>query len=215
MTKRILFICGILILTVSLRTWLAADSRIPARRSLAEFPAQLGPYALVSSEKIDTDVQGVLKADDYIVRNYATADGKYANVFLAYYKSQLAGESMHSPKNCLPGSGWEPVINDRIQVSGPRGPVEVNRYVVERNGQRSLILYWYHSGNRVYASEYWGKAYLIADSARTGRRDGAIARVVVPMGRSGDVNSATAAASAVATDLLTSVSPFIGGSPSI
>jgi EpsI family protein len=210
MYKRIWFVCGVLIITLSLRTWLTATPQVPQRRPLSEFPAQLGAYSQRSSETIASDVQGVLKADDYIVRNYFTADGHMANVFVAYYKSQLAGESMHSPKNCLPSSGWEPVVNDRIQVAGPTGPVEVNRYVVEKNGQRSLILYWYHSGNRVYASEYWGKAYLIADTARTGRRDGAIARVVVPLGRDRDLQAATAEGVLIASSIRAALPPFIG-----
>jgi EpsI family protein len=165
---------------------------------------------MISSQTIDQDVQAVLKADDYIVRSYATTDGKRADVFVAYYASQKAGESMHSPKNCLPGSGWEPVLNDRVQIDGPNGPVEVNRYVVEKGRYRSLILYWYHSGKRIYASEYLGKGYLIADSALSGHRDGAIARIVVPLGPGAEIDSVTRESSQLAAILQTKLQPFVG-----
>jgi EpsI family protein len=164
---------------------------------------------MLGSDTIDSEVQAVLKADDYVLRSYVTPAGKRADVFVAYYAVQKAGESMHSPKNCLPGSGWQPVLNDRVAVAGPDGPVEVNRYVVEKNGQRSLILYWYHSGKRIYASEYWGKAYLIADSARTGQRDGAIARIVLPLPARTAMDSATKDATDLAVILQRQVRDFV------
>lgn len=210
MNKKIITICFVLIATLSFRVWLSAAPRTPERQPLAGFPAELGPFSMRSSEPIDPEVQAVLKADDYLVRDYRTADGKLANVFIAYYRVQKAGESMHSPKNCLPGSGWEPVLNDRVTISAPRGPLEVNRYLVEKGANKSLILYWYHSGNRVYASEYWGKAYLVLDTARTGRRDGAIARVVIPVRRDGDVDAATKEAAVLAASMEAHIGPYIG-----
>jgi EpsI family protein len=210
MSKRIIVICVVLVATFGVRTWLSATPKPATHRSFAEFPQQLGDYRLVQSQSIDSDVQAVLKADDYVVRWYQSPTGKLAEVFIAYYAVQKAGESMHSPKNCLPGAGWEPILNDHVTVAGPSGPVEVNRYVVEKGNSRTLILYWYHSGNRVYASEYWGKAYLIADSARTGQRDGAIARIAVNLPKGASVDAATKDATALAGIVQSEVRPFVG-----
>jgi EpsI family protein len=210
MNRRIITLSVVLLLSFGARAWLSAAPRIAQHEPLSRFPTELGPYAMRSSQTITEEVQRVLHADDYLVRTYTTADGKRADLFIAYYKAQEAGESMHSPKNCLPGSGWEPVLNDRITINAPGGPVEVNRYVVEKGSQRSLILYWYHSGRRVYASEIWGKAYLIADSARTGRRDGAIARVVVPMRRDENIKQITDDAAEIAALMQRDISKFVG-----
>jgi EpsI family protein len=210
MKKKIALICLVLVITTGARAWFSAAPTPALHIPLAQFPQQIGQYKMISSQTIDQDVQAVLKADDYIVRSYATTDGKRADVFVAYYASQKAGESMHSPKNCLPGSGWEPVLNDRVQIDGPNGPVEVNRYVVEKGRYRSLILYWYHSGKRIYASEYLGKGYLIADSALSGHRDGAIARIVVPLGPGAEIDSVTRESSQLAAILQTKLQPFVG-----
>lgn len=209
-SKRIVLICIVLIATFGVRTWLSATPKLPSHRSFAEFPQELGDYRLIESRSIDSDVQAVLKADDYVVRWYKGPKGNVAEVFVAYYAVQKAGESMHSPKNCLPGAGWEPILTDRVTISGPKGPVEVNRYVVEKGASRTLILYWYHSGQRIYASEYWGKAYLVADSARTGRRDGAIARVAFPLSKDESVDAATQEAARLASLLQAEVQPFVG-----
>jgi EpsI family protein len=210
MSKRIVVICAVLVATFGIRTWLSATPKAASHRSFAEFPKELGDYRMVGAQSIDSDVQAVLKADDYVVRWYQTPAGKLAEVFVAYYAVQKAGESMHSPKNCLPGAGWQPLLNDRVTVSGPTGEVEVNRYVVEKGNSRTLILYWYHSGHRIYASEYWGKAYLIADSARTGQRDGAIARIAVSLPKGASLESATKEATALAGIVQSKVRPFVG-----
>lgn len=210
MSKRIAIICFILVATFGVRTWLSATPRTASHRQLSDFPQNLGEYRMIASQSIDSDIQAVLKADDYMIRSYEAPDGKRAEIFVAYYAVQKAGESMHSPKNCLPGSGWQPTLNDRVIVTGPNGPVEVNRYIVEKGTSRSLILYWYHSGNRIYASEYWGKAYLIADSARTGQRDGAIARIVLALPKDSSVNAVTLEAAKLAGILQTDIRPFVG-----
>jgi EpsI family protein len=148
---------------------------------------------MTDERTIKDDVQAVLKADDSLTRIYQNPRGEYAELFIAYYRVQRAGESMHSPKNCLPGSGWIPITNDIVKMTDASGKVAgINRYVIEKDGYRSLVLYWFQSQGRVIASEYWGKFYLVADALRTGRRDGAIVRVVVPMDQGTDPKSATA-----------------------
>jgi EpsI family protein len=90
---------------------------------------------------------------------------------------------MHSPLNCLPGSGWQPLSSGRqtIQIAGA-APIEVNRYLIQKGGESMLVLYWYQSHGRVIASEYWGKYYMVADAIRMNRTDAALVRVIVPIG---------------------------------
>jgi EpsI family protein len=122
-------------------------------------------------------LMGVLKPDDYLLRRYQDRQGRQADIFVAYYRVQRAGETIHSPKNCLPGWGWQPVQNDVVKMQQDGQTVEVNRYVVEKNGQRALVLYWYQAHGRIIASEYAGKLYLVWDALRYGRRDGGLVRV--------------------------------------
>ena len=106
-----------------------------------------------------------------------------AHLFVAYFRSQRTGQAPHSPKNCLPGSGWVPDLQDevKIDIPGRNQPIEANRYVVAKGDQKSLVLYWYQSRDRVVANEYKAKFYVVADALRYNRTDTALVRIVVPV----------------------------------
>jgi EpsI family protein len=100
------------------------------------------------------------------------------DLFMAYFPSQRAGDTIHSPKNCLPGAGWTPIDSSRISLSvGGHTPFPVNRYVIAKGSDRLLVLYWYWAHDRAVASEYWAKVYLVTDSIRMNRSDGALVRL--------------------------------------
>jgi EpsI family protein len=153
----------------------------PSGQPLAQFPATLGSWKLEQEGVIDADTQAVLKADDLLNRYYGS-NGAGANLFVAAFRSQRNGKAPHSPKNCLPGSGWTPLESsyESIDVGGP-APIQVNRYVVAHGDERSLVLYWYQSRNRAIASEYKAKFWVVVDAMRLNRTDTALVRVVVPI----------------------------------
>src|SRR5438309_2121600 len=188
LNNRLFLIAAFLLLTISLKAWLNKTPAVPLRKPLLEFPMQIGNWQMTSTAQLSDDVSGILKADDYMLRQYRDPSGHAIDLFVAYYKVQAAGESMHSPKNCLPGSGWTPVVNDRVFMKNDDDgkPVEVNRYVIENGNDRALVLYWYQENGRIIASEYWGKFYLVWDAMRTRRRDGAIVRLLIPLHKSDD-----------------------------
>jgi EpsI family protein len=188
LNSRLLVIAAFLLATISVKAWLNQSPKVPLRQPLVEFPMQVGAWQMTSTSQLSDDVTGVLKADDYMLRQYRDPSGHTVDMFVAYYKTQAAGESMHSPKNCLPGSGWTPVVYDRVfmKTDAQGKPVEVNRYVIENGGDRALVLYWYQANGRTIASEYWGKFYLVWDAMRTRRRDGAIVRLLIPLKRGED-----------------------------
>jgi EpsI family protein len=126
------------------------------------------------------------------VRNYSESNGANpVSLYIAYFPSQRAGDTIHSPKNCLPGAGWAPVQADRIQVSVPgHAPFEANRYLIAQGEDRQLVLYWYWAHNRATAGEYAAKFYLVADSIRMHRSDGSLVRLSTPLARGEDVETA-------------------------
>jgi EpsI family protein len=101
-------------------------------------------------------------------------------VFTAFYARQKAGESMHSPKYCLPGGGWEFSAFRTITLPTPNGPAQINRSVIQKPGSRSLIFYWYQPGSRVVASEYQSKIFLVWDGLFHSNPGGSIVRVILP-----------------------------------
>jgi EpsI family protein len=125
----------------------------------------------------------VLRASDYVLRDYNSANGDIANFYVGYYATQRDGASYHSPLNCLPGTGW--VLNKpgRVTITPPNGgpSFEANRYLIESGPNKSVLVYWYQGRGRRVASEYWGKVYTVLDSVRMRRSDAAMVRVVVPV----------------------------------
>jgi EpsI family protein len=171
-----------------------ADS-VPASRPLKEFSKQLGDWTMSVEGVIDKETLDVLRADDTVTRVYRqNGTGRPAGLFVAYFQSQRTGQAPHSPKNCLPGAGWTPSASGvmTIAIQGRAEPIQVNRYIVTNGDSQSVVLYWYQSRDRVIASEYSAKFYVVADSIRYHRSDTALVRVVTPV-IDGDQDAATQA----------------------
>lgn len=136
----------------------------------------------------------------YLLRNYAlpgrSAAGSTFSLYVGYYERQAQGRTAHSPRNCLPGAGWEP-LNFRLStVETADGPVRVNRYLLQNGSQRALVLYWYQGRGRVEANEYRVKWELLRDAALYRRSEEALVRIVVPI--PGGESAADSLASTVA-----------------
>lgn len=184
---------------------------VPATRPLREAPAQFGDWTMASEGVIEQEVRDVLRADDIVSRVYAqSGSGRLASLFVAYFKSQRTGQAPHSPKNCLPGAGWMPSTSEamRIPIVGRAAPIQVNRYIVSRGEEKSVVIYWYQTRDRVIASEYEAKFYLVVDSIRYRRSDTALVRVVTPV-RNDDEAGATNAAVEFVQSFFTPLRQFL------
>jgi EpsI family protein len=177
-----------------INVWERAGEAHVWRRNLKDFPAQIGSWRQVGDDvRFDDETEKVLRADDYLSRNFVS-DGRTASFYVGYYATQRNGATYHSPLNCLPGSGW--VMSDaaRITITPNNGGAsfEANRFVIANGRDRALMIYWYQGRGRAVASEYWGKIYTVLDSVRRRRSDGAMVRVMVPMGNSQEETQKTA-----------------------
>ena len=178
---------------------------VPAGRPLTQFPREVGPWVLIQEGVIDKDTQDILKADDYLVRDYGDAStGRGANLYIAAFLSQRNGKAPHSPKNCLPGNGWTQLEQSEIFIDAGSATIDANRYVVMHGDDRSLVLYWYQSRNRTVADEFKAKFWVIADAIRINRTDTALVRVIVHIR-----NRDSGEAERTATDFVKSFYPFI------
>ena len=168
------------------------QENVPPHKQLANFQLIDSPWIKVQDQQLDQETLDVLKADDILARVYRNIDtGNVATMFVAFFETQRTGKTPHSPKNCLPGSGWVALESGdlTIPISGAQ-PIRVNRYVVAHGENQSVVLYWYQSHNRVVASEYSAKIFTVADAIRYNRSDTALVRVVTDA-RGGDTKAAT------------------------
>lgn len=192
MTRRLIVLAVGFLATAGYVAFAMEPERVPLREPLAAFPYGVGEWSGQDAPQLADDVLAVLGVDEYINRYYAQPDGALAGLYVGYYQSQRQGDTIHSPMNCLPGAGWQPVVTGRadIQVAGRTTPIQVNDVVIEKGLDRQVVFYWYQSQGRVVASEYWSKIYLVADAIRFHRSDAALVRVVVPVPASGSLEAA-------------------------
>jgi EpsI family protein len=143
---------------------------------LREFPSYVG-LSHSEDRPFEAQVVRAVGADDYINRVYI-GGALPIELYVGYYKDQRSGDRIHSPKNCLPGSGWEPVHASRVEIGSEGGvPVLVNGYLVAQGLRRNMVLYWYQSRGQIVASEYMAKFLLIADGLENRPTDGAMVRI--------------------------------------
>lgn len=169
----------LLLLTVGVIWWTERPRPEGLAMQLETIDANIAGWTMVQSGSFSELVLDRLRPTAYLTREYQK-NSQHLTLMIAYYAQQRAGESMHSPKNCLPGSGWE--IDQRqpalVQFGGK--PIEINQLTILNGGQRMLVYYWYQSRQRVIASEYLGKILLAHDSILNQGTAGSIVRIVLP-----------------------------------
>jgi EpsI family protein len=155
----------------------AAVSRTP----LASLSPAIDSWQGHDAAPFSDDVVSQLGVDDYVNRRYARGNTVPVTLYVGYYASQRQGDTIHSPRNCLPGAGWQPVSSEQgtIDVAGQQLPV--NRYLIQQGLDRQAVIYWYQGRGRVIANEYANKAWLMVDAARLRRTDGALVRLITPV----------------------------------
>lgn len=169
------------ILAVTLAASVAGERRRPdpLRRPLEEIAPALGGWTMSGRQVLDPRILRILEPAGYLSRTYRKG-ALELGLFIVYYDEQRTGESVHSPRACLPGHGWE--IRDPgsavIHVNGE--PVKINRYGIQNAGERRVALYWYQSNRRIVASEYMGKLLLVRDALVEGRTSGSLVRIMLP-----------------------------------
>jgi EpsI family protein len=164
---------------------------------------------------IDDRVLAVLGVDDYVSRDYISKTSALG-LYVGFYQTQRQGSTIHSPLNCLPGAGWNPVNRSYITVPVNDGSsettheIQVNRIIIEKGLDRAVVLYWYQAHGRIVANEYWGKIYSVVDAMRLNRTDGAMVRVVSSVTSSGSQAEMTAEREAI--NFVQSIFPLLSRS---
>jgi EpsI family protein len=183
------FIPVALLLTATAFVLEARDRKeaLPGHEELSSFPIQVKGWRGKDLTFDPGDLE-VLGPGEFLLRNYVRSTSEpLVNLYIAFFPSQRAGDTIHSPKNCLPGSGWIPMESGHISVRRADGAtISINRYIVANGDNRDLVLYWYQAHGRVTPSEYWAKIFLLADAIRMNRTDGALVRVITPLASSQD-----------------------------
>jgi EpsI family protein len=130
---------------------------------------------------IDEAEARVAGMTSYVNRVFLDGERQVFGLYVGFYDSQSQGKTVHSPKNCLPGAGWEAMDASRREITTSSGTGEINRYVIANEQQKALVYYWYQGRGRVAANEYLVKWDLLRDAATRRRTDEALVRLVIPI----------------------------------
>ena len=165
---------------------------IQMRQPFTSFPSVLGEWKGREETILGPDVLGMLKMSDYLMRRYEDRDGRSVWLYIGYWQSQRKGGDIHSPRNCLPGGGWEPIEASRltIQIPGRDAPISVNRYLIQKDNQMQVTLYWFQTQGKAVAGEVGAKIELVRNAILKNRTDGALVRLSAPV--QGGVETTTA-----------------------
>jgi len=183
-TTRLAVSCALLAAALLVLQFRSAGEAVPLRKSLDSFPSTVGDWRVRDAASLDPEVVNLLKVNDYVLQRYVDGSGRGLWLYIAYWATQRkGGAQIHSPQNCLPGSGWEPIEASRLAVPLPSlgSSITVNRYLIQKEGTRQVVFYWYHSQGKDVAGEVQAKISMVWNALLHNRTDGALIRISTPV----------------------------------
>ncbi len=162
---------------------------MPLQKDILTFQEQLGLWKGGPHRPFDSKILDVLQVDDYLNRYYYNKEGKWISLYIGYFRDQISGETIHSPRNCMPGSGWNFTQTQEVTLEAKgQYSLKINavRSILVKGEERMLTYYWYQSRGRFLTNEYWHKIYLVLDAIRYNRTDGSLVRVLTALPKDGN-----------------------------
>ena len=201
-----------LAVTAFLVLWLPhREEQTPDHPAFVLFPGQIGEWR-GHPARLGADHVAALRFEDYLLSDYVDDSGESINLYIAYYSSQRKGASVHSPKSCLPGGGWQIEDFSQREIADPEGrtiPLRVNRALIGMGNERLLVYYWFQQRGRFLTDEYLVKWFLLWDAIGRNRTDGAIVRLVIPAPLGSDLSHEDARLAAFIAEIRNPLRRFI------
>jgi EpsI family protein len=188
----------------------ARQQTIPLPQPLSGLPTEMVSFR-GKDLPISEAEQAIAGMSSFVFRLFEDGKGAAFSIYVGYYESQTQGKTIHSPKNCLPGAGWEPIEAGTTSVPVGGRAVQVNRYLLGKESSTVLVYYWYQGRGRVAANEYLVKWNLLRDKALSGRSEESLVRIVVPF--RGAASVADSLATRIAAELIPEVDAHLPSFP--
>ncbi|MBD3305121.1 EpsI family protein [candidate division KSB3 bacterium] len=187
--KHFYLTAGLLIIAILLSQRIPHGKSMPLQQDLLTFGEQIGSWKGGPHRPFEPKILDVLRVDEYLNRTYLQEGNDiWISLYIGYFQDQITGQTIHSPRNCMPGSGWNFTQIRPVTLTTEGDPplqIHALRSVLVSGNTRLLTYYWYHSRGRFITNEYWHKIYLVLDAIRYNRTDGALVRVLAPLPEEG------------------------------
>ena len=178
MTRRILILTAVFLITYLFLEHTSDSLSVPPKRPLDQFPSTIDGFVQIAEDRLDDNIIAILGVDQHILRTYQDQEGTRVTLYIGYFEEQKEGQMIHSPKHCLPGSGWFPLDSRQVALSlEGQGEIQINRLLLEKSGQKMLVYYWYQGRGRIVANEYEDRLYLLWDKLWSRRSDESLVRI--------------------------------------
>jgi len=182
--KRTITIAVILVLTMIVLEFTNHSEIIKPNKPFDSFPMNIGKWNGTTS-RFDEKVYNILGVDDSLLASYKSDNGEAVELYVGFYQSQKEGDLIHSPKNCMPGSGWN-ILKSSIETvdvghDGKAETIDVIKLILGKGSEKQVVLYWFQSRGRIISSEYMEKIWLVIDSITKHRTDGSFVRLISPV----------------------------------
>jgi EpsI family protein len=205
--KRCFFAVYALLFAAGLYLNLHRDLGVPMKRSFDQFPGVVSQWRMSRESSLSTEVQAVLKASDVLMRQYVNPQGEQVELYIGYHDGGKGAGEIHSPKQCLPGSGWFEISSARTQLPAAGKGLNLVRAVYQKGDSKELFLYWFQVRGESISQEYSLKVAEIANSVLYRRRDAAFIRISVPFET--DERRAVAIGERFVSDFLPAIHTFL------
>jgi len=181
--KHTLIASSLMIFTAIFLNYINHSEDVHPNKPLSSFPKQIGVWRGVE-QRFDDKIYEVLGVDDSFLATYRNSNGGQVQLYIGFYQSQREGDLIHSPKNCMPGAGWNIVSSsiEKLDVSDTDyKTIKTVRFKLQNGIHEQAVLYWFQSRGRIISSEYLQKIYLVVDSISRHRTDGSFVRLIAPI----------------------------------
>lgn len=181
-TKQIVIITLILVASAFLTRMVSQSEAIQPNKPFNTFPLAISDWK-GEKDSLDERVYNILGVEDYILANYRNSKRDLVNLYVGFYQSQKEGDIIHSPKNCMPGAGWNiaKTSQEMVEVDGQSEPIKIIKLLLQKGGEKQIVFYWFQSRGRIISSEYMQKIWLVIDSIFKHRTDGSFVRLISPI----------------------------------
>lgn len=179
--KPFVVLCGLILSAILFINFGGTVRPIPLIQPLENFPQVIGSFKRIGSQSFNQAVLETAGMDEYIMWQYQNAQGYILGLYIGYYQDQIEGGIIHSPKHCMPGSGWEPFQMKVVEATAADGKnYTITRMVMQKGGDKQIAHYWFQGRGRVIANEYGDRAWMIWDSITRKRSDESLVRITGP-----------------------------------
>jgi EpsI family protein len=197
----------LLLLLVGLYLQLHRDHGVPVKKPFQSFPGVVSQWHMTGESQLSDSVQAILKASDVLMRQYVSPSGESVQLYIGYHDGGEGSGEIHSPKHCLPGSGWHEVSSTRTELPAGREKLNLVKAIYQNGDNRQLFLYWYQVRGDSISEELSLKVAEITNSILYRRRDASFIRISIPF--QGDEQKAVAVGERFVNDFLPAIHEFL------